>query len=205
MDLVSRAQGIILNPKKAWETIKSEDIQVKDLFTSYAMILAAIPAIANFIGLGLIGRNIPYVEGFYRYSLGWAFLSMILSYIFYLVFVLIVGFIINALAPTFGSTQDLNKAMALAVYSMTPFWLTGILYIIPYNYILHYFLRIIFLLAGFYGFYILYLGFNAGMLETPKEKVVAYSIVSLIVPIVIWLIVSLILDITKIIFIFGFK
>ncbi|HHF42988.1 MAG TPA: DUF1282 domain-containing protein [Candidatus Aminicenantes bacterium] len=185
MDLVSRAQGIILNPKKAWETIKSEDIQVKDLFTSYAMILAAIPAIAHFIGLGLVGRNIPFV-GWYRYGLGSAFLYMLLSYIFSLVSVLIVGFIINALAPTFGSTQNLNKAMALAVYCMTPYWVAGILYIIP-------FLGILVFLAGFYGLYILYLGFAQGMLDTPKEKVIGFFIVSLVVTIVILLIVSFIL------------
>ncbi|OQX55755.1 MAG: hypothetical protein B5M54_00830 [Candidatus Aminicenantes bacterium 4484_214] len=185
MDLVSKAQNIILKPRESWIAIKTEDTPVKDLFTSYAVILAAIPAIAHFIGLGMVGRNIPFV-GWYRYSLGSAFLYMILSYAFSLLSVYIVGFIINALASTFNSTPNLNKAMALAVYSMTPYWVAGVLYIVPY-------LGILVMLAGLYGLYVLYLGFAEGMLETPQEKVLPFFIVSLVVTIVIFIIISIIL------------
>ena len=185
MDLVSKVQNLILKPRESWIAIKTEDTPVKDLFTSYAVILAAIPAIAHFIGLGMVGRNIPFV-GWYRYSLGSAFLYMILSYAFSLLSVYIVGFIINALASTFNSTPNLNKAMALAVYSMTPYWVAGVLYIVPY-------LGILVMLAGLYGLYVLYLGFAEGMLETPQEKVLPFFIVSLVVTIVILIIISIIL------------
>lgn len=185
MDLVLKAQSIILKPRESWATIKTEDTPVKDLFVSYALILAAIPALAHFIGLGLVGRNIPFV-GWYRYSLGSAFLYMILSYVFSLLSVYITGIIINALAPTFNSTQNLNKAMALAVYSMTPYWVAGVLYIVPY-------LGIVVMLAGLYGLYIMYLGFAEGMLDTPREKLVAFFIVALVVTIFIIIVISVIL------------
>jgi len=100
MDLVSRVQGIILKPKEEWEKIKAEPSKVQELFTSYAMILAAIPAVANFIGMGLIGRRIPFI-GWYRYNLGTALLYAVISYIFTLAAVYVFGIIINALAPDF--------------------------------------------------------------------------------------------------------
>jgi len=189
MDLVSKVQNLILKPRESWIAIKTEDTPVKDLFTSYAVILAAIPAIAHFIGLGMVGRNIPFV-GWYRYSLGSAFLYMILSYAFSLLSVYIVGFIINALASTFNSTPNLNKAMALAVYSMTPYWVSGVFYIFSWLGIL---VNIVVMLAVLYGLYILYLGFAEGMLETAQEKVLPFFIVSLVVTIVILIIISIIL------------
>ena len=53
MDLVSRVKAILLKPNDTWPEIKNEPATVKDLFTSYAAILAAIPPIASFIGFSL--------------------------------------------------------------------------------------------------------------------------------------------------------
>ncbi len=47
MDLVQRVQAIILKPKEEWVKIKSEQMTVNQLFMSYAVILAAIPAVAQ--------------------------------------------------------------------------------------------------------------------------------------------------------------
>ena len=57
MDIVNRVQQLILKPKEEWINIKEEKITIAELFTSYAMILLAIPAVAQFIGWSLkIGR-----------------------------------------------------------------------------------------------------------------------------------------------------
>ena len=185
MDLGSRVQGIILKPKEEWEKIKAEPSKVQELFTSYAMILAAIPAVANFIGMGLIGRRIPFI-GWYRYNLGTALLYAVISYIFTLAAVYVFGIIINALAPTFSSQPNAVNAMKIAVYSMTPMWVAGVLYIIPL-------LGILVLLASLYGFYVLYLGFSSPLMGTAKEKVVGYLLVSIIVYIVLMGIIMLIM------------
>ena len=185
MDLVARAQGIILKPKEEWEKIKKEDLSVSQIFSSYAVILAAIPAIAQFIGLALVGRKVPFV-GWYRYGIGSAFLYMILLYVFSLASVYVFGIVINALAPTFSSKQNTTNAMKIAVFSMTPYWVAGVLYIIP-------FLGILVILASLYGIYILYLGFAAPLMDTPQEKVVAYLIVSVVVGIVLMAVVAIVL------------
>jgi len=185
MDIVNRVQQLILKPKEEWINIKEEKITIAELFTSYAMILLAIPAVAQFIGWSLIGRRIPFV-GSYRMGIGSGLLRAILFYVLTLVSVYVFGIIINALAPTFSSKPDATAAMKLAVYSMTPAWVAGVLYIIPALFVLV-------ILASLYGIYILYLGFVCPMMDTPKDKVITYMIVSLIVVVVVWVVVSVIL------------
>ena len=185
MDIVSRVQGILLKPKEEWVKIKEETISVTQLFTSYAMLLAAIPAVAQFIALSLVGRRVPFI-GWYRYGVGRGFLYALLLYIFTLVSVYVFGIVINALAPTFSSTQNMPNAMKLAVYSLTPSWVAGVLYIIPY-------LGILVIIASLYGIFILYQGFATPLMDTPKEKVVGYLVVSIIVIFVLMVVVGIIL------------
>ena len=47
MNIVERAKAIILKPKETWEIIKAEQTTVRELFTSYAAVLAVIPAAAE--------------------------------------------------------------------------------------------------------------------------------------------------------------
>ncbi|MGB8952723.1 MAG: Yip1 family protein [Candidatus Aminicenantales bacterium] len=185
MDLVSRAQGIILKPKDEWEKIKKESTPVGQLFTSYAVLLALIPAIAQFIGYGLIGYRVPFI-GWVRFGIGNALIRSVVYYISTLVVVYVFGLIINALAPSFSSKPSAENAMKIAVFSMTPVWVAGILYIIP-------FLWFLVLLASLYGIYILYLGFAAPLMETPKDKVVSYLLVSIVAIVVLMIIVSVVL------------
>ncbi|MGQ9672401.1 MAG: Yip1 family protein [Candidatus Aminicenantales bacterium] len=183
MDIVARAQSILLKPKEEWSKIKAEPTSIQQLFIPYAAILAAIPVVAQFLGWALIGFRIPFVGGSW---MGRAILYLIFSYVFGLVAVYVFGVIINALAPNFSSTQNLPSAMKLAVYSMTPAWLAGIFHIIPS-------IGFLAVLGFLYGIYILYLGFATPLMETPKEKVVGYMIVSVVVMIVLWAVIGLIL------------
>lgn len=185
MDLVARVQAIVLKPKEEWAKIKAETTTVQQLFTSCAVILAAIPAVAQFIGYGLIGRRYPFV-GMVRMGLGTSLVRAIFSYVFSLVTVYVFALIINALAPTFSSAPNQLNAMKLAVYSMIPAWVAGVLYIVP-------FLEWLVILASLYGLYVLYLGFAAPMMDTPKEKVVGYLVVSIVVVIVLSAVVAMIL------------
>jgi hypothetical protein len=185
MDIVNRVQQIILKPKEEWVKIKEEKVTLAELFTSYALILVAVPAVAQFIGYSIVGRRIPFV-GWYRMGIGSGLLYAILYYVFTLVAIYVFGIVINALAPTFSSKSDATNAMKLAVYSMTPAFVAGAFYIIP-------FLGFLAILGSLYGIYILYLGFATPMMDTPKEKVVAYLVVSLVVVVVLWVIIFVIL------------
>ncbi|HOU49194.1 MAG: YIP1 family protein [Acidobacteria bacterium] len=185
MNLMARVQGICLKPKEEWIKIQGESTPVKTLFLQYVIPLAAIPAAAQFIGYGLIGVRVPFF-GNLRLPFGTAIVRALLTFVLTAAAAYVAGLIINALAPSFASKQNMEAAMKLAVYALTPSWIAGVLYIIPA-------LSILVGLAGLYGLYILYLGFQAPMMETPKEKVMSYFLVSLVVMVVLWLVIGLII------------
>jgi hypothetical protein len=179
MNIVTRVQGILVSPTKEWTTIKSEKTSVQNLFLGYAVILAAIPFVAMFIGWGLFTRGWGFGRG-----LGFA----LVQYILQLGMVFGTGFVINALAPNFGSKQSQENAMALAVYSMTPSWVAGILFLIPVWFIYGWLVP----LASLYGLYILYLGFSSPMMDTPKDKQLTYFLIALAVVVVAFFLIRVI-------------
>lgn len=129
MNVIERAKSIILKPAQTWGEIKDDKITISELYLSYIMILAAIPAFAQFIGNAFIGYSVMgmhYRMGFFN-ALGYS----IASYLMSLFGVYIVAIIANALAPQFDSEQNLTNALKAVAFSMTPSWIAGILYIIP--------------------------------------------------------------------------
>lgn len=173
MDIAQRVQSILLKPKEEWAKIKAEPTTAAELFTSYVMVLAAFPAGFQFLGNILVGRRLPLV-GVYRWPIGRAFGNALVSYALSLAAVYLFALIINALAPSFSSPKNMTRALKLTVYSMTPGWVAGVLYIVPGLWALG-------LVASLYGLYILYLGFDTPMMETPKVKIPGYMAVSVVV------------------------
>jgi hypothetical protein len=183
MNLVERAKNIVLQPNQEWPVIAGEAADTKSLFVGYAMPLAAIPPIAAWLGLSVIGVSAG-ILGTYRApivgGLGWA----ILSYVLGLVSVFVLGLIIDALAPSFGGEKNQLQAMKCAVYAHTPAWLGGIFSLIPA-------LGILALIAALYGLYLLYLGLPV-LQKAPRDKAVGYTVVVVLCAIVLTIVVSVI-------------
>ena len=57
MSLIQRVQDILLKPKETWPIVAGEGGDTASIYTNYLIYLAAIPAIASFIGLSLIGAG----------------------------------------------------------------------------------------------------------------------------------------------------
>ena len=184
MNLVERAKNILLTPNKEWDVIKAENISVTEMFTKYAMILAAIPAFAGFIGYALIG--ISYGFGTFRIPIGSALVWAILMYIVSLAGTYLFGFIIDALAPSFGSTKNLAASMKVVVFSYTAAWVAGVLMIIPS-------LGILGSIASVYSLYLLYIGLGK-VKDVAKDKMVGYFVVSIVVAVVIFFVIGLIVN-----------
>jgi hypothetical protein len=182
MDIVQRVTSILLKPKDEWVKIKAEPATVRGLFMSYALVLAAVPAGFQFLGNILVGRRLPVV-GLYRWPLGRALGNAVVAYVLSLATVYLFALVVNELAPNFGSVKNMTSAVKLAVYSMTPGWVAGVLSVVPGLWLLG-------VLAGLYGIYILYLGFDAPMMETPKDKVGSYLGVSILVVLGLYVVVN---------------
>lgn len=182
MNIVERAKGIILKPSETWQEIKAEQVTIGELYKSYAVILALIPSIAQFIGSSLIGYS--FMGTHIRMGFGGAFGSAIVSYVLSLVGLYIVALIADALAPSFGSSKNITNAFKAVCFSMTPAWVAGVLYIFPP-------LSVLVIIAGLYGIYLFYLGLPL-LMETPKEKALGYVIVVIVVTIVIYIVIGFI-------------
>ena len=129
MSLIDRVQAILLKPKETWPVIAAEGGDVAGIFTGYVMILAAIPAIANFIGMTVFG-----IGGFgitVRVGIVSAILNLVVGYLLTLVLVFVLALIVDALAPTFGGTKNRIAAVKVVAYSMTALWVAGILGLMP--------------------------------------------------------------------------
>jgi hypothetical protein len=180
MNIVQRVKDIILKPTETWTEIKAEQTTIKELYTSYAVILAAIPPIASFIGMSLLG--VSAFSFSYRMPLGWGISHAVVSYVLSLVGLYVVALIIDALAPSFGSQKNRLQAMKVAVFSWTPSWIAGILMIIP-------FLSPLALLLSLYSLYLFYLGLPL-LMETPKEKAIGYFVVTILVSIIVFILIG---------------
>ncbi|MBP6940476.1 MAG: YIP1 family protein [Syntrophorhabdaceae bacterium] len=182
MDLVGRVKAIILKPKDTWEQIKGEETTIKDLYLSYAAILAIIPPAATFIGWSIVGMSFMGMS--YRIPLANGLGYAIFHYVLSLVGIYAVAFIIDMLAPNFGSQKNMAGAMKVAVYANTPIWIASVFFIIPS-------LSPIVMIASLYSLYLLYLGLPV-LMETPKEKVVGYIIVVIVASIIVFYLTGMI-------------
>ena len=58
--LMDRLKDLIFKPREAWERIAGEEGTVQTLLKEYLLILAAIPAIASFLGRWIVGEQLPF-------------------------------------------------------------------------------------------------------------------------------------------------
>ena len=182
-NIINRVKNVLFCPKTEWQAIEAENAPHANVFTSYVVPLALIPAVASFIGYGLIGYSVfgVHVGG----TVSWGLRQAIVQYIAMLGGTYITAFVIDALAANFGATKDFNRAFSLVAYSYTPMFVAGVFYILPS-------LSWLASLAGLYGLYLLYIGLQP-MMKAPEEKQTGYFVVSLVVTILVSVVVSFIL------------
>jgi len=149
MNVHARVQAILVDPAAAWNAIAGEPGDPAYVLSRYVTVLATIPAVFSFVGASIVGVVVPNV-GPLRAPLFNGLFGAIFGYVLSCATVLVLGMIINLLAPLFGGRRDFDNAFKLAVYSYTPVWLAGVFLVLPG-------LRFL-TLTGFYGAYLLWLG-----------------------------------------------
>lgn len=182
MAIVERAKALILQPEQEWQAIALEPATTKSLFTDYAVPLAAIPAVAGFIGSAIFAGFLGSVLGapVSTFSL---LIHAIFGYVLGLAGVWVWGKIIEVLAPRFGGVADETAAMKLAVYSPTAAWLAGIFAIIPPLAILG--------ILGLYSLYIFYKGAPI-VTRVPPDKALVFTLAVVVIGIVVSIVVGLV-------------
>ena len=128
--VLNHVWGLMFNPKQEWKSIKQERCTIGKCFCSHVLILAAIPAIAGYIGTTQVGWSFG---GFavHKLTTQSALQIAILTYLTMLLAVFSLGKAIHWMGQTYGSKQTLPQAIALAAYTATPLWLMGIFFLYP--------------------------------------------------------------------------
>jgi hypothetical protein len=182
MPIFTRAKNILLSPATEWRIIDSEVETPQSLLRKYVVPMALIPALAWFIGYGLIGIDA------YFFRLGgikWGILLAAISFLTSLVTYFISTYVVDALAPSFGSAKNPGRSAQLVAYSYTAVWVAGVFYIIPSLSRLT--------ILGLYAIYLFYVGIPV-VKKTPEDKRITYTIVCSIIIIVIAFVVGQIIS-----------
>lgn len=183
LHIIERVKELILYPDRAWNKIKDECLDLKTLYISYVMILAAIPEISNFIGINFIR---VFILNHHIKIISYSFIIAIFSYLFSLINVYIISIVVNMLASSFNSKQNLINAFKLVSFSMTPYWISGVLYLIPV-------LSPFIILGIIYSLYLFYKGLPV-LMETPNDKVFFYTLTVVIITIFINILIGSLIE-----------
>ncbi len=174
--IINRAIELLTNPRRAFRVIRDETVPGRSLILRYTLVLAAVPTVCSFLG------QLSYGLGF-----GFSLLYSVLMLGVYLGTMFIIGPLVNAMAPSFGTVRNENAAYKLMIYGVTPVWVAGVLTLFPG-------LSILALLAGFgYSVYLVYQGCRI-LMDTPEEKAIAFSLAAIGVLLVATVIAGIVVE-----------
>jgi hypothetical protein len=181
MDLLQRVKGILLTPEAEWPAIDQEPGTPGYLFSHYVVYLAAIPPIARFIGNSVIG--IATQAGVHRVPLFSGLLGAVIEFVVSFVIVYLIAIIVDQLAPRFGGVKDFASALKATVYSLTPYWIAGLLQLAAG-------LRFLAYVVALFGVYLAWLGLPRLMRIKPGQAL-PYVVISVGCAIAIVVVVAL--------------
>lgn len=158
--ILSRAYGLLREPKKEWEQIKAEETTIPNILIGYIAPLAAIPPIC-----GLIGALIfePVRVG----PLDAALISVVVTWIVSIGLVFFLGVLVNVVADNFDGDQNELAAQKIAAYSLTPSFLSGVFSLWPPLWWIS-----LFALAAM--IYIMFRGLPI-LMKAPEDRALAYA------------------------------
>lgn len=173
--LINRVLALLVEPAKTWRIIANEPDSGRLLVTRYVLLLASVSAVFSFLG-GLLGSN-----GFV-FSLVFAVVRLGVA----VGSVWLMGILINAMAPSFGTVRNDNAAFKLMAYASTPLWVVGLLAVIPQ-------LSVLAVLLGVgYSLFLFHVGCPI-VLRTPESRAWGFAFASICAWFGIMLVASLIL------------
>lgn len=169
-EMIPRIIKMFKDPRGYWDDVLAEPGEIRSLLPTM-MVLAAIPAGAWLVGIGALGAMRQGFFGmgiFARFFLAMV-VSTVLQYGLSIAAWIVLGYLIDAFAPTFSAQRDLGQSMKLATV-IIPTWLGQVLAVTSIQS-----LAWLGMLAGLgFGGYLLFLGLPT-MNGTPQDKAAGYA------------------------------
>lgn len=179
--VAQRARALLLSPVSEWERIAAEPATIRNLYTPYVLMLAAIGPVCALIGTAIFGY--PVLGRATHVGLFSLIGSAAVSYVLNLFGVFVLALIIEAVSPFFGGVRDRIAAFKLAAYFPTAWWLSGVFNLFPPLSMLS--------IVGLYSLYTLYRGLPRVM-KAPQDRAVLFTIVVIIVTLIVYMIMAIV-------------
>jgi hypothetical protein len=177
-----RLKKMFTAPDEYWDEVVDEPGDLQSLLVPQMLILAAIPAVATFMGMSIRLAFILPAMGVVA-----ALISGALTFALNLGIWLALGAIINQLADAFDARKDQGLSFKLAAGAIIPVWLGGSLWILP---VVGHMLGPTGSLAGLlYGCYFLHRGLPR-VNGTPADKALVYTVSAMAILFVLFLFLS---------------
>ena len=122
--------GILKDPKNEWALIEEEHYSAKTVFLTQISILAAIPAIALYIGVTQVGWSVAGQEPV-RLTSASALGSAVLFYFAMWGAVAFIAACMHWMEKTYGGEVSLDECLVLTTVTATPLFLSGISFLLP--------------------------------------------------------------------------
>lgn len=163
--ILSRAYGLLREPKKEWQQIRDEETTVPNILIGYVAPLAAIPPLCGVIGAYIFGMQLG--GEVMRPVLSEALVSAIVTWLVSIGLVGFLGVLINAVANQFDAEPNALAAQKIAAYSLTPAFLSGVFSLWPPLWWVS-----LFALAAMV--FLMYRGLPI-LMKTPPERALSYA------------------------------
>jgi Yip1 domain len=183
-NIVTRAQGLILQPTAEWTKIEQEPASVQGIYAGWLAPLALIAVAAAVIGQTVFGVGIPGVLSV-KLPLLDVIVRGVVQFFLFLAMTYVMGLVIDALATNFGGQKNPLNAFKVAAYSGVAALLASVFQILPALSILG--------LLGLYSIYILHRGLPV-LMKAPADKATGYTATVVIVMLVLWIIAGTIMN-----------
>lgn len=128
--MINHVWGLLTRPNQEWQEIRGEEESISHMYLTHVLLLAAIPAIAAFIGTTQVGWSIGSGEPV-KLTEGSALQMTILSYLAMLAGVAVMGAFIHWMARTYDANPTLEQCIVFAAYNATPLFIGGMAAVYP--------------------------------------------------------------------------
>jgi hypothetical protein len=179
---LQRARRLLVQPREEWAAIAGEFATPGPIYFRFLIPMAAIGPLASTVGTILSGGERSTLIGTYTLSTTDALASGVLEYGLNLVGVYVFALVIEVLASALGGQPNRVQALKVGAYASTPYWLGGVLAVLPK-------LAPIGALLGLYSIRLLALGLPPVM-KAPRDKNAAFTLLASIVGIIVVLLTS---------------
>jgi len=162
--ILNHVWGLLTDPEREWKAVRKEHTGIIRCYLSHVLLLAAVPAIAGYVGTTRVGWQVVARE-VHTLTPESALPMAIASYVTMLFAVFFVGQMIHWMEKTYGGKADLGMSVTLATHTATPLFLIGVTLAYP----LLWLNMLLGLPALAYSVYLLYTGVPI-MTSIPKAR-----------------------------------